>query len=191
MIRTFVAIALPDHVRRGLGVISQKIKKMGLDGSFAKPDSMHLTLKFLGNIAENRLDDIEQALTKAVAGIPALDIKCGRVGVFPSLESPRVVWVGVAAAPELATLQRRTEQELETLGFPPEGRPFSPHLTVARLKGRANIRLLQDYLRQAGGSEDAGSFSASQIHVFQSELRPDGARYTKLRSVSLGSLPHA
>lgn len=191
MIRSFVAIELPDAVRRDLGIISQKIKKMGLDGSFSKPDSMHLTLKFLGNIAENRVDDIEQALKKAVAGVPLLEIECRRVGVFPTPKSPRVVWVGIEAAPELSTLQRQVEGELDAIGFPREARPFSPHLTLARLKGRANIRLLQDYLETEGALAEAGRFSASELHLFRSDLRPDGARYTRLRSISLGALPHA
>ncbi len=191
MIRTFVAIALSDDVKRDLAVIAQKVMKMGLDGSFTKPDSVHLTLKFLGNIEETRVDAIGEALTKAAAGIPVLRIQCRRVGVFPGPASPRVVWVGIEAVPELTDLQRRIDDELEILGFPREDRPFSPHLTLARLKGRANIRILQDYLQKDGGREQAGSFSASEVHLFRSDLRPDGALYTKLRSVTLGSLPPA
>jgi len=191
VIRSFVALTLPDEIKRNLATISQKLSRMGLDGSFPKPDAMHLTLKFLGNIPENQVEAIEEALRRASARIPVLQLKCRGVGAFPNADFPRVVWAGIETVPELSILHRRVDEELATLGFLPEDRPFSPHLTLVRLKGRTNIRLLKEYLKDSAIREEAGSFSASEIHLFQSELRPDGARYTKLRSVGLGSLPEA
>ncbi len=122
---------------------------------------------------------------------PSFELKCRGVGAFPNPVSPRVVWAGIETVPGLFALQRGVDEELKTLGFLPEDRPFSPHLTLARLKGRAKLRLLQEYLKDQGFREEAGSFTASEVHLFRSELRPDGARYTKLCTVALGSLPEA
>jgi len=185
MIRSFVAVSLPAEVRARLEQYGKELKSLGLYGSFPKSDSFHLTLKFLGNIPEQKVDAIGGALEQAVTGLAPFQLEVRGLGVFPNPSSARVVWIGFGHSEALSALQARVERVLEELEFPPEDRPFRPHLTLARLKSKDNLRALQEYLREAGPSATAGTVPVDEVVLFRSDLRPDGARYTRLRAARL------
>jgi RNA 2',3'-cyclic 3'-phosphodiesterase len=187
MIRAFVAVSIPSEVRENLREVSRKLRSMGLVGSFSRVESIHLTLKFLGDIPESDLDRLAEAIKTSVSGIEPFQVRVGGAGVFPGLSAPRVVWIGVEHDERLRLLQARVEASFEKLGFPPEGRPFRPHLTLARLKSRDNLENLVSYLRNEGKSESAGEVVVDAVHLYRSELRPDGARYTQLRTATLAA----
>ncbi len=185
MIRSFVAVNLPAEVRARLEQYGQELKSLGLYGSYPKAESFHLTLKFLGDIPEQKVDAIGGALERAVSGTAPFRLEVRGLGAFPSPSSARVVWMGFEQSEPLSLLQGRVEQVLEDLKFPREDRPFRPHLTLARLKSRDNLTALQAYLREAGPSAAAGTVPVDEVVLFRSELRPDGARYTRLRAARL------
>ncbi len=189
MIRSFVALSLPADVRARLEQYGRELKSLGLYGSFPKAESFHLTLKFLGDIPEAKVDAIDAALERAVIGIAPFHLDVRGLGAFPDTSSARVVWIGFDQSEPLSLLQARVETALEDLEFPPEDRPFRPHLTLARLKSKENLRALQTYLREAGPVATAGTVPVEEVVLFRSDLRPDGARYTRLRAARLQGKP--
>lgn len=180
MIRSFVAVALPETLQARLGEVSKQLKSLDLHASFPRTEAMHLTLKFLGDIREEQVNDISAALTRAAEGIPAFEVSIRKLGCFPHAANPRVAWAGVELAPGLRNLARNTEAELSNLGFTPEQRPFSPHLTLARIKSRQNIARLSRLIETEGAGLDLGSFPVSEFFLYKSTLLPTGARYEKL-----------
>jgi 2'-5' RNA ligase len=185
-VRAFIAIAIPDSVLRSCEEIITQLKELNLHGRFAQARSIHLTLQFLGNIEEDQIPGIAQVLEKAGSGMAPLDLEVGRLGVFPHLANPRVVWIGVEAVDGLVTLQSNVQKGLEPLGFPPENRDFHPHLTLLRLKSRKNVAGLREYLQAEGPRQRAGVIRVGEIHLYQSILKRQGAEYQKLLTVELG-----
>jgi 2'-5' RNA ligase len=185
MIRSFVAVCLPAEVRARLEQYGKELKSLGLHGSYPKAESFHLTLRFLGNIPEQKVDEIGTALERAVTGIAPFQLEVRGLWVFPNLSSPRVVWMGFEQSEPLAVLQARVGQVLADLQFPPEDRPFRPHLTLTRLKSKDNLRALQSYLKEVGPSATAGTVPVDEVVLFRSDLEPDGARHTRLRAARL------
>lgn len=185
MIRSFVAVSLPAGVRDRLEQYGRELKSLGLDASYPKAESFHLTLKFLGNIPEQKVDEIGAALESAVAGLTPFSLEVRGLGAFPNPSGARVVWIGFEQSEPLSMLQERVEQALEDLEFPREDRPFRPHLTLARLKSKDNLQALHAFLREAGPSATAGTVPVDEVILFRSDLRPDGARYTRLRAARL------
>jgi 2'-5' RNA ligase len=185
MIRSFVAVSLPMEVRARLEQYGKELKSLGLYGSYPKAESFHLTLKFLGDIPEQKVDAIGTALERAVEGVAPFQLEVRGLGVFPNPSSARVIWIGFEQSEPLSLLQARVEQVLEELEFPREDRPFRPHLTLARLKSKDNLKALQAYLRETGPSAAAGTVPVDELVLFRSDLRPDGARYTRLHVARL------
>ena len=182
MIRAFIAIEIPGDLRDALASTVSELEKLHIDARFSRPESIHLTLKFLGDIEESRIGEIENALRELLQDRTAFSIRVGGLGAFPYLANPRVVWVGVDGGTALQELQHDVEVGLSKLGFPPEKRAFTAHLTLARVKSRRNVAALIHYVESAE-SGDLGEFEARQLHLYQSILRPEGARYSKLVSL--------
>jgi 2'-5' RNA ligase len=181
--RLFVAIDLPDGVQSTLAAL-----RTGIPGaSWTKPAQMHLTLKFLGDgIEEARVPEISAALRAIHA--PALTLAVRGVGRFPpgTRQPPRVLWAGLDAPPALAQLAGDIERALAPLGFPPEGRPFAAHLTLARLKSRDGEAEAARFLaRHADLHSDP--FTARAFHLYASQLSPQGATYTVRDTFPLGA----
>ncbi len=194
MIRTFVAVELDRDLRKVLGRVQAEVRERCVRGGgqevrvqWVKPDSIHLTLKFLGEIEEARIQDLRTALGPVVAGQPRFSVEVGGLGVFPDLRAPRVIWIGLSGrVDELVRLAADVDRALHTIGFPLESRPWSPHLTLARIKERS---------REAGkgfaatgalnGFTSVGSLSISVASLMQSELKPSGAVYSQLLALPL------
>ena len=185
--RAFIAIAVPESLLKSCQNIVAQLRGLNLQGRFAKTQSIHLTLQFLGNIEEDQIVGIAQVLEQAGREVAPFDLEVGRLGVFPQLANPRVVWLGVEPVDGLMKLQSKIQRGLEPLGFPREKRDFHPHLTLFRLKSRKNLSPLTEYLKAEGPHQKAGVIQAEQIHLYQSILKPQGAEYLKLFTARLGT----
>lgn len=191
MIRTFIAIDLPVVVREALEKLGGELRKAEASVSWVKPESIHLTVKFLGNVSPEQVPGIEEVLQEVAAATTPIRLQPAGCGAFPSIKQMRIVWVGLGGMhgndEPLKRLQQEVERALIPLGFKAEGRPFSPHLTLGRVKGRQRLRLLQEIL-MANQAFAAEAFDVTELVLYKSELRPDGARYTPLfRAVFTGS----
>ncbi len=185
-VRAFIAIAVSEPVLNSCEEIMARLRNLNVHGRFSKTESIHLTLQFLGNIEEDQIVRIAQVLEQAGSGVAPFDLEVGRLGVFPHLTHPRVVWIGVEPVDGLMKLQSKIQQGLEPLGFPKENRDFHPHLTLLRLKSRKNLRRLAQYIETEGPGLRAGVIQAEQIHLYQSILKPQGAEYRQLLTFGLG-----
>ena len=189
MIRAFVALDLPEAQREALFTLQRALRRAGAEVSWVRPESVHLTLKFLGNIEEEAVSPIGEALSPVAAGAAPFAVSPSGCGAFPTLKAPRVVWVGLrTAGDELARLQKGVEAALSALGHPPEDRPFKPHLTLGRVKGSRNLRALTEALAANAGFS-APSFDVSEIVLYKSMLRPEGAVYSALLRIPLSGTP--
>lgn len=180
MIRSFIAIDLPPEVQVALDTLSRELQKTRAPISWVKPDRIHLTLKFLGDIAQEQVAQIESTMERVAAAFSPFKLRPVGCGAFPTIKQMRVVWVGLRGDGELlGNLQKQVEAAVAPLGFEPEGRPFRAHLTLGRVKGRQNLRFLQEALLTNQGFE-AEDFDVTELVLYKSELRPEGARYTPL-----------
>jgi len=180
-IRAFLAIELPDGVLTEIGVIQTRLTK-ALQGAirWVKPEGIHLTLKFFGDISERDIATISRAVKDQANGMKpfALDVKT--LGVFPDLNRPRVIWLGIDGDIQpLMMFQRSLDQKLYENGFSKEDRSFRPHLTLARIKERKGLIGLAKVVERKDNYM-AGHFNAGELTLFRSQLTPAGAVYTKL-----------
>jgi 2'-5' RNA ligase len=182
--RLFIAIDLSPDVRRWLEK-ARSVLEPGLPAGAVRwvdPQGIHITLKFLGEVAVNRIDGVRAAMDQAVAGVSPFSLTVEGLGCFPKTARPRVVWAGVRAEPKLIGIQKRLEDILSATGFPRERRAFSPHLTLGRVKDGANENQLQ---RIGAAVENArmetpAGMEAGRLCLFRSILRPSGAEYSVL-----------
>ena len=189
-IRAFIAIHLPPDVLRALAELQARLQAGpgGAAGRWVRPDGIHLTLQFLGDVPRDRLTRVSAAVDRACAGRKSFRYAVGGLGCFPNARRPRVVWVGLhEESGQLADLQRAIARELEPLGYPPERRPFSPHLTLARIRQEAPAREAEALAQAALAAplENLGVAHAASVHVMRSDLRPTGALYTSLHEAVL------
>lgn len=189
MIRTFVAIELDAPLRKALAqaqadLRSRLQKAMGPDVriQWVKPESVHLTLKFLGDIPEERVPEIVAALARATGACVRCTVDVGGLGAFPDARMPRVLWVGLSGqVAGVARLAADVERALVELGFAPEPKPFNPHLTLARIKERSrDIGRALAADRMLERTAPIGTVMVNAIALMKSELKPSGAVYTKL-----------
>jgi len=185
-VRTFIAFELPEHIVSAISQIQEGLKKSGLKMKWVKPENIHLTLKFLGNIKTSDVEKVDRAMTQSVKSVDPILLAVKGIGVFPDLRRPRVLWVGITGSVNsILTLHSAIEENLESIGFPKENRPFKGHLTVGRVKAKIDPKRLTDAMKVFETFESE-SFIADHLILFQSELRPTGAVYTKLKTQSLG-----
>jgi len=184
-IRSFVAVEIDEAIITRLSTVQQHLRGVGAQVSWVRPEGMHLTLKFLGNVPEHRLPEITHALETAVLSASPFRLSVIGVGGFPNLSRMRVVWAGIAQGAEaLCALAAAVDQQLATVGFPREERPFSPHITLGRVKAPEGVHRLAELLRTHEG-ESFGEMPVTHVRLMRSDLLPTGARYTMLRSFPL------
>ncbi len=188
-VRSFIAIKLPDELKLGLTQLQERLK-LGEQPwvKWVDPYSMHLTLKFLGNIGVDRTGEITRAIEAAAQGVSPFSLKVKDLGVFPNLRRVQVVWVGVSGdVDKLSQLQRQIESNLARLGFAPESRPFTPHLTLARLRERASPNERQRFGQLIASTkfEATYTFEVDAISLMRSQLTREGPIYSQISSVRL------
>jgi len=187
MIRSFIAIDFPEETRKALEDIQKELKQCRAGVRWVKPSSIHLTLKFLGNIQAAQVEDIALAVAQEVRDQPPITLGAAGLGAFPSRRKPRVIWIGMEGEVQrLTRIQSRVENALEPLSFVREKRPFRPHLTIGRVKDRRRLQALIDAMAELKIPE-FDSFDVTEIILYKSDLRPTGAIYTKLHRMSLAA----
>lgn len=189
-IRSFVAIELPAEFKAALGSVEDNLRAGHYPFvKWVNPSGIHLTLKFLGNIDPEKTIDITSALTEVAHRAFPFHLELGGLGVFPNLRRPRVVWVGIEGDIErLAALQKEVESALVPLGFPAESRPFSAHLTLARLREGISPGERENFGELVGSTafHSELAFEVNAIRLMRSQLSPTGAIYHCLAVIALG-----
>jgi 2'-5' RNA ligase len=189
LIRSFIAVELPSGLKNELAELETQLKKASPPVvKWVDPNSIHVTLKFLGEIFEASIDELMLAIEESAQGILPFQLEVRGVGAFPNLERPQVLWTGVKGELEkIAQLQKRIESNTEQLGFPRESRVFSPHLTLGRVRDEAGPnerrrlgKLLADTTFTALHNVDVDA-----VNLMKSQLTPGGATYSCLGSVKL------
>jgi len=188
-VRSFIAIELPDKLKVELSHLEAQLKSGKQPGiKWVDPYSIHLTLKFLGSIAADRIKEITEAMDEAAQGIPPFHLEVKGLGVFPNLKRVQVVWVGMSGeVDKLNQLQKRIESNLARLGFAPESRSFTPHLTLARLRNQASPDERQRLGQLIANIrfEAAATIKVDTINLMRSQLTREGAIYSRISAVAL------
>lgn len=190
VIRAFIALDLASPVYARLEQVSARLRDRlhGVPMRWSQVNNIHLTLKFLGDVSATNLETLQKVLENEAGKHPPFTLSTGGLGAFPSPNRARVLWMGIQAPPDLAALQLGIEQEMARLGYAPEERPFSPHLTLGRV-GRnvtpQDLRRIGEALKEEQ-TGDLGATRVEAVHLFKSDLRPEGSIYTRLFSASLG-----
>ncbi len=184
-LRAFVAVEIPADLLKTLARVQAEIKGRGVRARWTRAENLHLTLKFLGEIAAGQLDVVTHALRSAAAAHSAFKLTAAGIGVFPGLRRPRVLWAGLSGATDaLAQLQRELDDQLEAVGFSREARGFHGHLTLGRFTEEAGAGGIAAAI-SAYVSERFGSFDVQEVVLFQSDLQPKGPVYTALARAQL------
>ena len=188
-IRSFIAIELPDELRLELGQLEAQLKSDKQPRvKWVDPASIHLTLKFLGSVAIDRTVEITRAMEEAARGIPPFHLEVKGLGVFPNLKRVQVVWVETSGeVDKLGQLQHRIESNLARLGFAPESRPFTSHLTLARIRNRASLDERQRFGQLIAETkfEAVHAIEVDAISLMRSQLTREGAIYSRISLVGL------
>lgn len=184
--RTFVAVAVPERIRDAVAAATDDLRRCGARVRWVNSDSLHFTLKFLGEVDAEELEAVDGALRRAARQASPTEVRVGGLGAFPNLRRPRVIWAGVEAEdPELERLHARIEGGLAELGFPPEDRAFRPHVTLGRVKSSRGLRPLTEAIEE-NANLDFGKFQVREMVLYESRLGPTGARYTPLSAYPFG-----
>src|SRR5574341_632187 len=182
--RTFIAIELPQEFTSQIDQLQSVLKKTKADVSWVKPENVHITLKFLGEVKEEKIDEVYQATEKSINGIKAFKVNLQGLGGFPNLRRPRVIWIGVEKGKEvLAEIYPKVEEEFFKIGFPKENRGFTPHLTIGRVKSPKNLDSLAGEINRTAFQTE--EFEIKEVVVMKSTLLPTGAVYTPQKKVLL------
>ncbi len=191
VVRSFIAVSLSAELRTKLAQIEDSLTDLmpDLPVRWVPAANIHLTLKFLGDVSVKNIPMMEKILLTEAASTKPFELSIGGFGVFPNISRPRVLWVGVEAPEELSSLQRRIEGEAARLGYAPDNRPFSPHLTLGRVSRSADAREVRG-ISSALRNYKLGFIGATHIksvNLYRSDLQPGGAVYTKMFSAVFSS----
>ncbi len=193
--RVFIGIDLDPEVRARISRFLDGVQGFAPDARWVRPESLHVTLKFIGEQKPEQVESIADRLRQVEAS--AFEIRSGGYGFFPTAKAPRVFWIGIHAAPQLAELAGSIDMATAELGIPREDRPYSPHLTLARAGGRSGspkrqkgddpntIFAVLDKRLAAMPELDFGTMMAREFILYQSQLSPAGSKYTKLQRFPL------
>jgi 2'-5' RNA ligase len=193
--RLFVALDIDDSIRARITRFLDGVRGFAPDAHWVRPESLHVTLKFIGEQSEDKLEKIRRALESIVANKVEMNIR--DYGFFPSPRRPRLFWIGIESGAELASLATTIDEKLADLAIPKEEHIFSPHLTLARGAGssgsprkqrgdgtRRSFQHLQEKL-VALPKPEFGTMTAHEFFLYQSQLSPGGSQYTKLAAFAL------
>jgi 2'-5' RNA ligase len=179
-VRLFVALDVPDQVRHAITELIAKLQPKSRAARWIKAENLHVTLKFIGHVPDEKLTPIQAALSSIRAAQP-VELNFRGMGFFPNEHRPRAFWCGIAASPNLAELAADIGRALVPLGIEAETRPFTPHLTLARFKSDEGVR---DVVHAATDmkSTDFGAATETNFHLYESLLKSTGAQYNRVAS---------
>jgi len=186
VIRSFIAIEIPDDVRAALGEVQAQLKRahLGVPVSWVKVGNVHLTLQFLGYIPDEKVAAVGEALNSVAGKQAGFDLAVTGLGAFPNAHRPRVLWAGCRGEPQLSALASDVQAAMSALGFEPEHREFAAHLTLGRVRWPRPDAALTKVLASLKDCA-CGTMRVGSVHLFQSQLHPQGSIYAKLSSHEL------
>jgi 2'-5' RNA ligase len=179
-VRLFVALEIPSEVREKLAAMAQTLRAVSKEPRWVRPENLHITLKFLGEVRETKLDALRTVLAQ-IRSEQAVALEFRGLGFFPNEKHPRVFWAGIEASANLKKLAEDIEGAMEKLEIPREQRAFSPHLTLARFERQGVPEKLRGAIAE-NAKREFGSLQTNEFHLIQSRLKPSGAEYTTLAS---------
>ncbi|MBN2201494.1 RNA 2',3'-cyclic phosphodiesterase [bacterium] len=183
-IRTFIAVPVPDSVSGSIASFASPLKRLDADVKWVRPESLHLTLKFLGDVETVRIPAVGDAMAEAVSESRAFTLQLGGSGFFPNASRPAVIWIGVTkGAGDLTHLAEAVDAAAVRCGFGAESRPFAAHLTIGRVRSPRGIDRLVTAL--SGSRYESAPFSARTILIMKSDLQRTGAVHTPYRTIQL------
>lgn len=182
--RTFIAVELTGELKRKIGELQGYLKRVGANVSWVKPGNVHATLKFLGEISDDRIETVFDGIRKALEGAEIFKLSLKDLGCFPNLRRPRVIWIGIERGKvELALIHKKIEQQMDNIGFSKEDREFSPHLTIGRIKSPKNLDKLTELIKSTIFQSE--EIDIKEVVVMKSQLHPGGSIYTPLFKANL------
>jgi 2'-5' RNA ligase len=182
-IRTFICIELPPTLKKRIEILQSELCTYGSGVSWVKPENIHLTLRFLGDVDLVAQPKLTEAIGKAVRGFHPFKIAVTATGAFPNFRNPRVFWIGIDDLADcLIPLQRKIEEELVQAGFGKEDKRFSPHLTIGRVR-QAKVEKLGEMLKNSKVARE--ELTVEEIIIMSSDLRPTGPVYAKQAVIRL------
>jgi RNA 2',3'-cyclic 3'-phosphodiesterase len=182
-VRTFIALPMQAQAQQAVADIQARLKETHTDVKWESQDKFHITLVFLGNVEQSKLELLSTALAKSVQQVPCFTITYESIGAFPTLHHPRVVWIGIRPNQTVLDLQADAEHICAGFGFPKEDRTFHPHITLGRVKETRSIDRLTEAIKTI--TFEPIETRCSEILVMKSELHPSGSLYTILKSFPL------
>jgi len=191
-VRTFIAVDFPPNMLKKIGEITTFFKTLTPEKGlkWVETGNLHLTIKFLGEIEENKTDQVKLTLAQALKDQNCFDIEIAGLGMYPNKRAPRVIWLGIVGASPLKEVYQVINRELTALDLTPERRAFSPHLTIARIRKHTDRQQAQQIgeILSTYKVESLGLTTIKQVHLYQSVLTPSGPIYTLLHSVDLNQV---
>ena len=193
LLRAFIALDIPANLRQRVGQTTAALRQeIGPLVRWVPVENMHLTLKFLGDIAPSNVDMLSQMLRAEADMFSCFDFHLGGLGSFPSLKRPRVLYIGIQAPATLEALQRGIDAATRRLGYESEDRGYSPHLTIGRLRQNATATDQQTIRRRIEQTmiDSLGTARVDSVHLYRSDLQPSGSVYTRLFTAPLKNFSH-
>lgn len=185
--RLFIAVDVTEEVRTAVAGQAARLREANCDVGWVKPENFHLTLKFLGETPDGRLDDIKASLDLIAASRAAFELELCSMGCFPERGAPRVVWVGAGAGRDaLAVVVRDVEGGMENLGFPREQRDFAAHLTIGRVRSPRGVERLRHRVEEEADT-GFGRCVVDEIRLYKSTLASSGSVYDLMHAAKLGA----
>lgn len=188
LLRAFIAVEIPHDIQQNIHKETAAIRaQIGGRVRWVPPENMHLTLKFLGDVSASNVEFLIQMLRNEAEQVGCFNLHLAGLGSFPNRKRPRVIYIGIQAPAALEALQRGIESALRRLGYESEDRPFSPHLTLGRVKQHSTAADQQEIRRCIEGTQVdvLGTARVDSVHLFKSELKPTGSVYTRLYAAPL------
>ena len=185
VLRCFIAIEIPETIRKSVGDIVENLKKSGSDVKWIAPENIHITIQFLGETEESLIASIKESLEKILAPHHPFCIKIADAGCFPDGRRPRIIWVGMEDSQNLIHLYKDIANEMTRFGYQKEDRAFTPHITIGRVKSQRKMGELLKRLDEFKGICFA-DFEVQKITLMKSELKPSGAKYYSLAEIPFG-----
>lgn len=184
--RAFIAIRLNENLHKELESLQAKLKAADADVKWVKPENIHLTLKFLGNITDEQIEKVKNTVKKIASDFKTYQIHLAEIGAFPKISYPRVIWAGMdEGADKTGNIYQSIEEELSKKRFEKEKRPFSPHLTLGRVRSAKNRQRLIKTIEKEKNFSSSSKLLVEDIVLFKSTLTPKGSIYEPIFKGSL------